>query len=54
MIAENPEVAPVRTEGERALPRLFYGPQEVADLLGSSRGYVYTLLDGGHLKSLKL
>lgn len=34
--------------------RLFVSPQEAADLLGSSRGYVYSLLNKGHLKSLKL
>jgi excisionase family DNA binding protein len=34
--------------------RLFVSPQEAADLMGSSRGYVYSLLNKGHLKSLKL
>jgi excisionase family DNA binding protein len=34
--------------------RLFVSPQEAADLIGSSRGYVYSLLAKGHLKSLKL
>jgi excisionase family DNA binding protein len=34
--------------------RLFVSPQEAADLIGSSRGYVYSLLNKGHLKSLKL
>jgi excisionase family DNA binding protein len=34
--------------------RLFLSPQEAADLIGSSRGYVYSLLGKGHLKSLKL
>jgi excisionase family DNA binding protein len=34
--------------------RLFVSPQEAADLIGSSRGYVYTLLNKGLLKSLKL
>lgn len=34
--------------------RLFVSPQEAANLIGSSRGYVYSLLNKGHLKSLKL
>ncbi len=34
--------------------RLFVSPQEAADIIGSSRGYVYSLLNKGHLKSLKL
>lgn len=34
--------------------RLFVSPQEAADLIGSSRGYVYNLLNKGLLKSLKL
>ncbi len=34
--------------------RLFVSPQEAADLIGSSRGYIYSLLAKGHLKSLKL
>ena len=34
--------------------RLFVSPQEAADLIGTSRGYVYSLLTKGHLKSLKL
>ena len=34
--------------------RLFVSPQEAADLIGSSRGYIYSLLNKGHLKSLKL
>lgn len=38
-------------EGTR---RLFVSPQEAADLIGASRGYVYNLLNKGHLKSLKL
>lgn len=34
--------------------RLFFGPQEVADLLGTSRGFIYNLIDSGSLRSLKL
>jgi len=34
--------------------RLFVSPQEAADLIGSSRGYVYTLFKKGLLKSFKL
>lgn len=37
-----------------ATRRLFVSPQEAADLIGSSRGYVYSLLNKGLLKSLKL
>jgi excisionase family DNA binding protein len=34
--------------------RLFFGPQEVADLLGTSRGFIYNLIDAGSLRSIKL
>ncbi len=34
--------------------RLFFGPQEVADLLGTSRGFVYNLIEADLLKSMKL
>ena len=34
--------------------RLFFGPQEVADLLGTSRGFIYNLIEAGSLRSLKL
>ena len=34
--------------------RLFVSPQEAADIIGASRGYVYSLLNKGYLKSLKL
>ena len=39
---------------EPAGQRLFYGPQEVADLLGASRGFVYSLMEKGQLKNRKL
>lgn len=54
MIAERPQVAPVQFESEQVPRRLFYGPQEVADLMGSSRGFVYSLMDSGDLENLKL
>ena len=34
--------------------RTFLSPQEVADSLGVSRGYLYSLIGSGDLKSLKL
>ena len=34
--------------------RLFVSPQEAADLIGSSRGFVYTLLKKGLLRSFRL
>ena len=34
--------------------RLFFGPQEVADLLGTSRGFICNLIKTGTLHSLKL
>jgi excisionase family DNA binding protein len=34
--------------------RTFLSPQEVADSLGASRGYVYRLIESGDLKSVKL
>lgn len=37
-----------------ASERCFYGPREFAERLGTSRGYIYNLIDGGLLRSLKL
>jgi excisionase family DNA binding protein len=34
--------------------RRFFGPQEVADQLGTSRGFIYSLMEAGDLRSLKL
>jgi len=34
--------------------RRFFGPQEMADMISSSRGFIYSLMDSGQLKSLKL
>ena len=34
--------------------RLAYSPQEVADLLGCARPFVYTLMEADELPSLKL
>jgi excisionase family DNA binding protein len=41
-------------EGSSKSDRRFFGPQEVADQLGTSRGFVYSLMEAGDLRSLKL
>jgi len=42
-------------DGKRSdTDRRFFGPQEVADQLGTSRGFVYSLMEAGDLQSLKL
>jgi excisionase family DNA binding protein len=33
---------------------LAYSPQEAADALGCSRGFIYSLMDAGQLHSIKL
>ena len=41
-------------EGSSRSDRRFFGPQEVADQLGTSRGFIYSLMEAGDLRSLKL
>jgi excisionase family DNA binding protein len=41
-------------ENEQSVPPKFYSPQEFADLLGGSRGWVYALMERDQLKTLKL